>query len=199
MCHFYTPDEKKNKSNWPYWWANQKPEIINNKPEVVWTTGPSRPFGSTHEAGEEQKTASCRCLWTWTFVTRRTETGWRVLWRWRRTVSDFSPANLRQTVEVYFVMMLTQLASCSGSLAEAAATLMRYLQKTVTFTFSLLPVVQITRFINSYCFLDEQRKDVCLSVGFSTVAINYTFEPAAKAKQVTSNRQLRSREQWRLF
>lgn len=42
-------------------------------------------------------------------------------------------------------------------------------------------------------------KDVCLSVGFSTVAINYVFEPAAKSKQVTSNRQVRSREQRRLF
>lgn len=82
----------------------------------------------------------------------------------------------------------------SGS-SCAAATLMWYLQKTVTFTFSLLPVVQVTWFINSYCFLDEQRKDVCLSVGFSKVAINYTFEPAAKAKQVTLNRQVRSREQ----
>lgn len=82
-----------------------------------------------------------------------------------------------------------------GSSSCVAATLMPHLQKTVTFTFSLLPVVQITWFINSYCFLDEKRKDVFLSVGFSTVAINYTFEPAAKAKQVTLNRQVRSREQ----
>lgn len=41
-----------------------------------------------------------------------------------------------------------------------------------------------TSFASSIGNVNEQMKDLCVSVGFSTVAINYVFEPAAKSKQV---------------